>query len=108
MTKMASRIDDLEKQVDSLGKALEATRTNLLALASRSAGETEVENIEESAKSKKGKKKSDKKAEKKAAKDKGGAKGGQVDSGSSVDSVTSPASASDGSSQDPNPAVAGI
>ena len=105
MTKMAARIDDLERQVDSLGRALETTRTNLLSLASRSTGD---ESSDESEKPVKGKKKNDKKAAKKAAKNERRFNESAADPGVVVDIAGTPASTTDGSGIDSNPAIAGI
>lgn len=104
MTKMAARIDDLERQVDSLGKALETTRTNLLGLASRSSGEVISVVSELPKKNKKGAKK----AEKKAAKIERRAREADVSGGAVADAVRGSGSTSDGASADSNPAIAGI
>lgn len=71
VTKMAARIDDLERQVESLNKALESTRESLLSLAARSlakgtsSGESRAEIAKKSGKgSKKAGSKSKKNAEK--------------------------------------------
>jgi polyhydroxyalkanoate synthesis regulator phasin len=105
MTKMAARIDDLERQVDSLGKALETTRTSLLSLASRSAGEMSGGEPEEP---KKSKKKSDKKTEKKALKSERRAGKAAVDRDVTIESASGSASKTDEVSNDSNPAIAGI
>ncbi|MFM8856734.1 MAG: hypothetical protein ACKOI2_05930 [Actinomycetota bacterium] len=105
MTKMAARIDDLERQVDSLGKALETTRTNLLSLASRSSGESTTDEAEVP---KKGKKKADKKADKKAAKRDRRATESAVDTQAAIDGSGGSVSDASGTSSDSNPAVAGI
>jgi hypothetical protein len=102
---MAARIDDLERQVDSLGKALETTRTNLLSLASRSAGEMSGGEPEEL---KKSKKKSDKKTEKKALKSERRAGKAAVDRDVTIESASGSASKTDEVSNDSNPAIAGI
>jgi polyhydroxyalkanoate synthesis regulator phasin len=104
MTKMAARIDDLERQVDSLGKALETTRTNLLTLASRSAGEVSSDQSEEPKKSKKSRKKADKKALKSERR----AREAAVDREVAVEGVSGAASKTDEASNDSNPAIAGI
>jgi polyhydroxyalkanoate synthesis regulator phasin len=38
LNRMASRIDDLERQVEALGQTLETTRVNLVSLAARNSG----------------------------------------------------------------------
>lgn len=105
MTKMATRIDDLERQVDSLGKALETTRTNLLSLASRSSG---VESSDEAEKPGKSKKKNDKRTAKKVAKKDRRSSESTSDSGVVIDPAGTSASENDGSGIDSNPAIAGI
>ena len=105
MTKMAARIDDLERQVDSLGKALETTRSSLLSLASRSSGDVNSDEVE---KSKKTKKKNGKKAGKRAAQGDRRAKAESADRGADVEDSTGSARNVDGTSIDSNPAIAGI
>jgi polyhydroxyalkanoate synthesis regulator phasin len=69
LTRMASRIDDLERQVEALGQTLESTRTSLVSLAARNAGKgAETNENGDSNKTAKSVKKAAKKAEKKAAK----------------------------------------
>lgn len=74
VAKMADRIDDLERQVENLNKALESTRANLMSIAERSlakgsdAAEPGSPASTTTKKSVKGRKKSDKKSEKKSEK----------------------------------------
>lgn len=71
LSRMAARIDDLERQVDSLGHALETTRANLVSLAERSAGksgEVVQDSMSASKKSAKTRKKAEKKSVKKSVK----------------------------------------
>jgi polyhydroxyalkanoate synthesis regulator phasin len=105
MTKMAARIDDLERQVDSLGKALETTRTNLLSLASRSSGEV---SSDDPGTPKKSKKKSDKKAEKRALKSEHRAREAAADREVAIEGATGSANKTGETSNDSNPAIAGI
>jgi polyhydroxyalkanoate synthesis regulator phasin len=105
MTKMAARIDDLERQVDSLGKALETTRTNLLSLASRSSGEV---SSDDPGTPKKSKKKSDKKAEKRALKSEHRAREAAVDREVAIEGATGSGNKTGETSNDSNPAIAGI
>lgn len=74
VTKMAARIDDLERQVEALNKALESTRASLLSLAERSLakGQSAVDSeVSGTKKSGKSAKKNDKKSEKKSRRSKG-------------------------------------
>jgi polyhydroxyalkanoate synthesis regulator phasin len=105
VTKMAARIDDLERQVDSLGRALEATRTNLLSLASRSSGEVSSD-LSESPK--KAKKKGDKKADRKAAKSERRAREAAAEREAAVDGASGTTSGAERTSDVSAPAVAGI
>lgn len=89
VTRMAARIDDLERQVEGLNKALESTRSSLLALAARSmakGSETDSSSSDSSSKKAgKSSKKADKKADKKARRSKeasAGTDSSAVESGS--------------------------
>lgn len=67
VSRMAARVDDLEKQVESLGRTIESTRSNVMSLVSRSlgGGSDPVDSVEVDPKKSKVSK-SDKKKEKKA------------------------------------------
>lgn len=69
LTRMASRIDDLERQVEALGQTLESTRASLVSLAARNAGKgAEINENGDADTTKKSVKKAAKKMEKKATK----------------------------------------
>lgn len=93
LSRMAARIDDLEKQVDALGQTLETTRVNLVSLAERSSGKVSAAAEAAVAKTKKAAKadkKSAKKATKKASK-KSDEKTSGVGTANQKDDPTSPA-----------------
>lgn len=105
ITKMAGRIDDLERQVETLSKTLESTRANLLSLASRSLSKGQDAPPEESSTTKK-KTKSSRKVAKKADKRARSTKNKKMNE----DAASSP-TVSDSSRNgqgDSSPAVAGI
>lgn len=107
MTKMATRIDDLERQVDSLSKALESTRSNLLALASRSMAKGGSDGSTEGSDGSKPSKKNSKKSEKKSKRAKNRSKDSSSAAGSGSNETTAELSSSADRS-DGAPAVAGI
>ena len=104
MTKMAARIDDLERQVESLNRALESTKSHLLSLASRSSVAESEKAPQAEQTTGKSSKKSARKAEKKAKKSK-------IRVEDAVQENVNPGASDSGSSPGPvggSPAVAGI